>query len=362
MRPSLRFLAIAVIGWAGVRAATLGSVPGAELFKLQPAAPRPAALAATQFPEITPIGPAPAVPPLMYPAAAPVAMGSPQPLVIPVYYSYRTAPAPTPRATPAVWELPEPRRQLYDPPAQRDLWPLVQTSVPTWSPAQSTVTAPLQSAAPAVLAQRFDRIQLTMWAMIRDRQVLGGPTSLASGGTLGASQAGARLFYNFTPDIAAVVRSSSEVNRRGGELAAGVRMRPLRSIPVWITAERRQRLGQFGGGRNAFALFAETGVYDRPLLWGFSLDGYAQAGVVGMSSRDLFADGGAAFTRPLFREFSGGFGVWGGVQPGLYRVDAGPRLTMKVRRNVKVHADWRQRLAGNAQPGSGPVLTLAGDF
>ena len=55
-------------------------------------------------------------------------------------------------------------------------------------------------------------------------------------------------------------------------------------------------------------------------------------------------------------------GGWGGVQPGLYRVDAGPRLTMQVRRNVRVHLDYRQRLAGNAEPGSGPTLTLAGDF
>jgi hypothetical protein len=35
---------------------------------------------------------------------------------------------------------------------------------------------------------------------------------------------------------------------------------------------------------------------------------------------------------------------------------------MQVRRNVKVHADWRQKLAGNARPGSGPALTLSGDF
>jgi hypothetical protein len=33
-----------------------------------------------------------------------------------------------------------------------------------------------------------------------------------------------------------------------------------------------------------------------------------------------------------------------------------------VRRNVRVHFDYRQRLSGNALPGSGPVVTLAGDF
>jgi hypothetical protein len=35
---------------------------------------------------------------------------------------------------------------------------------------------------------------------------------------------------------------------------------------------------------------------------------------------------------------------------------------MKVRRNMRVHVDYRLRLAGNAEPGSGPVVTLAGDF
>jgi hypothetical protein len=35
---------------------------------------------------------------------------------------------------------------------------------------------------------------------------------------------------------------------------------------------------------------------------------------------------------------------------------------MRVRGNMAVHLDWRQRMTGNAAPGSGPALTLAGDF
>jgi hypothetical protein len=360
MRPSLRFLAVAIVGWAGIRAATLGMVPGAEVFSIRPSAAKPSPVMATQFPSIEPIAPAPGTSPFQM-AGVPYPMEAGRPLVIPVYYAYQSAPAPPP-VRPAVWSLPEPHRQFYAPNPQLDDWPLSQIAAAAMPPARSQTIDPMQSTAPAIAAQRLDRIQLTMWAMLRSRQSLTGGTSLASGGQLGASQAGARLFYNFTPSIAAVVRSSSEVNRRGGEVAAGVRVQPLRSVPVWITAERRQQLGRYGGGRNAFALFAEGGVYDRPGPWGLILDGYAQAGVVGLSSRDLFFDGGATFTRPVYREFSGGFGVWGGIQPGLYRVDAGPRVTMKVRRNVRVHLDWRQRLAGNAEPGSGPVLTLAGDF
>ena len=81
-----------------------------------------------------------------------------------------------------------------------------------------------------------------------------------------------------------------------------------------------------------------------------------------LSAAGLSGRGALTLTRPLYGRFSGGFGLWGGVQPGLYRVDAGPRLTMRVRDNVRVHVDWRQRVAGNASPPSGPALTLAGDF
>jgi len=84
--------------------------------------------------------------------------------------------------------------------------------------------------------------------------------------------------------------------------------------------------------------------------------------VVGIHSRDAFVDGALTLTRPIYKQFSAGFGVWGGAQPGVYRVDAGPRVTMQVRNNVRVHFDWRQRLAGNAKPDSGPAITLASDF
>jgi hypothetical protein len=95
---------------------------------------------------------------------------------------------------------------------------------------------------------------------------------------------------------------------------------------------------------------------------GLTLDAYLQAGIVGLKSRDYFADGALAFSRPLYGRVSAGFGVWGGVQPGLYRIDAGPRLSLKVRDNIHAHVEWRQRLIGNAEPASGPALTLAADF
>lgn len=363
MRPSLRFLALAVIGWAGIRAATLGALPGAEMFKVERTeAKPPPPIVATQFPPIDPVDPGPAYPAQMPyfvgPQAVPIQL---QPITVPIYYA--SAPVSTPAQLTPIVQTPTPAPQFYAPIPALDEWPLSRIAAASMPARQSTVPVPAQSMPASFTAPAFDRVQLSSWALLRGQQgqMLGTP-SLASGGTLGASQAGARLIYRFDRRFAVALRTSSDVGRRGGEVAAGVRVQPLLSVPVWLTAERRQRLGNSGSGRNAFALFAEGGVYQTPMPWHFDLDAYLQAGVVGWKRRDAFVDGGLTLSRPLFGQFYGGIGIWGGAQPGVYRIDAGPRVTMKVRKNLRVHVDWRQRLAGNAQPGSGPALTLAGDF
>ena len=76
------------------------------------------------------------------------------------------------------------------------------------------------------------------------------------------------------------------------------------------------------------------------------------------AARRAFIDGGMTLTRPVYRRFSAGFGFWGAAQPGVYRVDAGPRVTLNMRNNLRVHFDWRQRLAGDAAPGSGPATEV----
>jgi hypothetical protein len=202
-------------------------------------------------------------------------------------------------------------------------------------------------------------LQLSAWALLRGSP---GPGALATGGTLGGSQVGARLTYKFTPALAATLRSSSSVGGvRYAEVAGGIRWQPMVNVPIALNVERRFALNRWGG-RNDFALFAEGGLYQTPIFGIANLDLYAQGGVVGLKTRDLFFDGAATFTRPVWKKFSAGLGVWGGVQPGLYRVDAGPRLTMDVGRGIRLHADYRQRLAGEAMPASGPALTIAGDF
>lgn len=377
MSASLRFLAVAVVGWAGVRAATLGALPGTEAFTLgrDPAPARVAAesdvpaIVPTEFPALEP--PAPEMMQSAAAEAIPGFQGGPPWATaagIPIYYypvgvpggaRHFQASLPAPRGGRLTQIAPEPAAVFYAPIPQLDEWPLSRMASAAMPARRSATTLPQQSI-PLTARAGLDRLQLSAWALLRGRP---GPASLAAGGTLGGSQAGARLTYHVSPLLAASLRSSSPVGGgRGGEIAAGVRVTPFRSIPVSLTAERRQAIGSTGGGRSAFAVFIEGGVYQQPMPWGFELDAYAQAGVVGIRRRDLFVDGGYTFTRPLFGRYSAGFGMWGGVQPGLYRVDIGPRVSMRVRNNMRVHLDWRQRVAGNAEPGSGPAVTLAADF
>lgn len=361
MRPSLRFLGVVVIGWGAFRAATLGALPGAELFQVTPGEAKAPPIVPTEFPPLEPIPAADPAVTALSPVQAQYA-APPSTVMVPVYYPAQSR-MPPPQALRAIASLlPEPRARFYSSIPVLDEWPLSRIAATSMPPLQSKVVSPAESI-PGLAKHRIDRIQLTTWAMLRPSQPgTAGSRSLAAGGSLGASQAGARLTYNFTRQIAASFRTSSDVGRRGGEVAGGIRVQPLLGIPVWLTAERRQRIGRLGDGRNAFALFFEAGLYDRPMPVGFRLDSYLQAGIVGWRTRDKFIDGGLTLTRPVYKQFSAGMGVWGGAQPGLYRLDAGPRVTMRVRGTMRVHFDWRQRLAGNARPGSGPAITLAGDF
>jgi hypothetical protein len=363
VKPSIRFLAIAVLGWAAVRAATLGVLPGGELFRFESMRPAAPPIVPTEFPPIGPIALADPSHANADPPYLPAYQAPPPPVILPVYYTAGVS-LPSAAVAPAGTTLPQ-RPLYYRTNPTFDEWPLRQYAAAT-IPSRSPVVVSEQSipAAPVPpLQPKLDRLQLSSWALLRGQQSgIAGSSSLASGGQLGASQAGARLIYNVNRQIALAARVSSEVGRRGGEVAVGVRLQPLAVIPVWLTAERRQAIGSYGGGRNAFALFLEGGLYERPLPWRFSLDTYAQGGVVGARSRDLFVDGGLTVSRPIYHQFSGGIGVWGGAQPGLARLDVGPRLTIRVRNNLRVYVDWRQRLKGKARPGSGPALTLAGDF
>lgn len=376
MSAPVRFLLVAVAGWALFRGATAGVLPGIESFAIEPAEAAPAPpIVPTEFPPISPpMAAAPTAPDYAYAGYYPGYAGyqgyaaypplAPRYVPVPVYYPAYvpaqsvTVPLPPPQPAPVEAEQPP---QFFSQMPQLESFDFAQIgpqSTPDWNgEPERRSRGVLEKIIPA---KHLDRLQLSAWALLRGTP---GTGSLASGGTLGGSQAGARLTYALDRRFAVSLRSSSPIGgSRGGEVAAGVRVMPFPSIPVAITAERRQAIGRFSTGRSDFALFAEGGLYQRPIGWNLMLDGYAQAGVVGLKERDFFADGGFTLSRPVFGRFSAGLGAWGGYQPGLYRIDAGPRVSYRVRPNVSLHLDWRQKLAGSAQPSSGPALTLGANF
>ena len=250
-------------------------------------------------------------------------------------------------------------------------WPVAYSAPPQAAerqvpPAPSFQQAPLPFApAPLLIAaDRNSRWSGAAWLFIRDGSA---GARLAPGGALGGSQAGARLTYRLNEDgrrpLAASLRVSAPLDRlQGAEAAVGLDWRPLASVPVNILAERREAIGR--EGRSDFALLAYGGT-DRAVAGGrLRLEAYAQAGVVGLEERDPFADGSAVVTARIGPVDIGG-GVWGGAQPGAARLDAGPHASMRLPvgdATIRIAAEWRFRVAGDAAPASGPALTIATGF
>jgi len=118
-----------------------------------------------------------------------------------------------------------------------------------------------------------------------------------------------------------------------------------------------------GSGRSAFALTLYGGASAR-LPGGLRGEVYAQAGVVGTRSRDPFVDASGRASLPAGPVEVGG-SAWAAAQPGAARLDAGPHISYRLPArgaDIRVQADWRFRIAGDASPGSGPALSIALDF
>lgn len=214
-----------------------------------------------------------------------------------------------------------------------------------------------------------DRWALSAWAFHRSDAAA---PSLGGQGQLGGSQAGARLSYRLdgTGRAAVFARVSATPQGAGGvEGAVGVALRPVRTIPLSLIVERRQRLAG-SGGRNAVAAYVTGGLSDAPMTAGFTLDAYGAAGVVGVRRRDAFAEGQLRATHRVARAGAArvrvGVGAWGAVQPGAARADIGPSLVVRMERpgapSPRLSVDYRHRVAGDAAPASGVALTLATDF
>ncbi|HEX8062377.1 MAG TPA: hypothetical protein VF535_04100 [Allosphingosinicella sp.] len=334
--PPLRFLAVVLGGWAALRAVFIAppwSTPPAG------AAAAPSGARALPRPERqgahVPAGPD-ASPARIVPAPMPLRRGA--------------API-RPRRTAAAL-------LLAPPPG----------SIPQATPGAASV--PSARAAHPFLPPKLDsraagprRWSLSAWAFVRGC----GAPPLAAAGLLGGSQAGARFTYRLNGDparpLAVSVRLSGPLRTgSGAEAAVGLDWQPVGRIPVHLLAERRQALGR--DARSAFGVTAFGGVSDAR-LGRLRIDAYAQAGLVGTRSRDLFADGSIRLSLPVAAGLRAGAGAWAAAQPGVSRLDLGPQAAFRLPvagHAVTISADWRLRIAGNADPGSGPALTVATDF
>lgn len=207
-----------------------------------------------------------------------------------------------------------------------------------------------------------DRWAASGWLIARP----GTGTGAAPGGQLGGSQAGLRLGYMLDPRrrIAAFVRVTAPLAGPEREAALGIEWQPG-AAPVRIGAE--QRLGA-GGAQGGTGLGVVAGV-DTSLPAGFRLEAYGQAGAIARRRIDPYADGSARATATLAGrgdwKLGVGGGAWGAAQRDAARLDIGPSATLSLPvggQPVRISLDWRQRVAGDARPGSGLALTLGSDF
>jgi len=238
----------------------------------------------------------------------------------------------------------------------------VAPGVPAAAPALAAIIRPSDT--------RPARWSADGWLLLRDDTV----TPLLSGRpSYGRSQTGAIMRYGLAPTSLhrpqIYLRASTALSgQREHEIATGVSARPIGRLPLRVAIEGR--LNETDDGTRARpAAYAVTELAPFRLPAGFRAEVYAQAGYVGGAFATAFVDGQAHLERRLARrgaiEFSAGAGVWGGAQEDASRIDVGPTAIVSFRLGRgfgRIAADYRFRAAGNAEPASGPALTVSAGF
>lgn len=230
-----------------------------------------------------------------------------------------------------------------------------------------------RGSAPEPLSRVRRRWSADGWALMR-QQGGSGITPGALPATYGASQAGGVLRYRIAPTSplqpTAYLRTTSATSGLAETTAAlGGSVRPLARFPVQTALELRVT-EQAGQRRVQPAAMAITMLPPIPLGPHLNAEAYAQAGYVGGAFSTPFADGQVRVERDVLAvnriAARAGAGVWGGAQKGAERLDAGPSasIAMPLSKGTygRLAVDWRFRLAGDAEPGSGPALTLSAGF
>lgn len=229
----------------------------------------------------------------------------------------------------------------------------------------------------AAAAARSRRWSVDAWAFWRQGSDAA-PISQGRVPIYGASQVGAVLQYRIAPgssrDPRAYARAYRALVRRGeSELALGASVRPLGRVPLRAAGEVRYTDGAFSDTWRP-AAYVVTELAPAALPLGTRLEAYGQAGWVGGPDPTAFADGQASLTgevRPVARlsdnavRFSFGAAAWGGAQKDAQRIDVGPTMRFDLRLGsvpARLSVDWRERVGGDAGPGSGVAATLSTQF
>jgi hypothetical protein len=219
-------------------------------------------------------------------------------------------------------------------------------------------------------AARTSRWSGDGWLLWRDDTT----TPVTSGRpSYGRSQMGAVVRYALSPQAGqrpqAYVRASSALQgARENGVAAGLSARPLARVPVRLAGEMRVNQ-RSSGTQTVAAAYAVTELAPQRLPGGLVAEVYGQAGYVGGRDATAFADGQARIDRTVTAsddfDLRAGAAVWGGAQDDGSRLDVGPSASLQFRvgdARGRVAADYRFRVAGDAEPASGPALTLSAGF
>ena len=215
-----------------------------------------------------------------------------------------------------------------------------------------------------------DRWSADAWLLLRQDT----STALTAGRpSYGRSQAGAVLRYRLAPRSPHIATAYVRVSRAvegpaDSEIAVGLAARPFAAIPASVAVELRAFDGP--DGREARpAVFAVTELPPMALPLGTRGEVYVQGGYVGGEFATAFIDGQARIDRAIVglggAELRAGAAAWGGAQKGAERLDIGPSAALAFRIGqsyARAAVDYRFRVAGEAEPSSGPALTISASF
>lgn len=190
-----------------------------------------------------------------------------------------------------------------------------------------------------------------------------GDMGLVGAPLLGGSQSG--ISFGFSPDplssrpLTLKLRGGVDhVRGEDGFAAVGIEWRPF--TPITLAVEQISTSGR--SAHHSWAVRASGGTEQN--IGALRLVSYAEGGLIGDSPYAAGQVRAAVILHRKLTEIAPGFGVWASLQHDrktIDRVDVGPGVVGRIG-PLAVEVDYRFRIAGNASPGSGPVLTASVGF